>query len=409
MGSRIRPFSGVGGGNFLDLLRAVFSGNEEAGAEGGNENISLASGANMPFFISVMTKEGRWASLYDKETAQSAFAAVGSVLGEALGSAEDLRETDEEQWRSALEKESVYFDYYGSVPADVLANWLGTSVPPGLPGFALRHILLTVEGQGASLWFRDEGTGKYYSCSTAVKSSAFGPLFSTVQPNGAAFAFELGGGFSRLNEYTLLSGVTPLPARVGEANPLESEAALENLLRVLDIDPQSGVDYTEEKGKTDVYVESSGSLRVSLDGSVLFRASYGSAGVTAGGEALTKAGAVAFARYLARHCSVLSDSGDQDIYLVSVKEEGSSLTVTFNYSFGGIPIRLEDNEVALAASFSGNRLTRLEMNVRAFAQLDEEVTLLPEKLAAAAAGDGRELRLCYVKKTEVYEPVWISE
>ena len=387
---QVQPFFSTEG-NPLDIIRNIISNIRNDSYSEINEMDNITDGANIPLRMAYVSSGGRCVLQYSMEELESNYASIATLLGEAIGSANQLSVTDESEWREKLLEPGVYLDYIGAIPIGVLAEWVGASSPDEFPQINVRRLLLIKQGESADLYFKDEGSGIYYTCHTEVRfNDVEQALDSTMTPNDGMFAFEMESGYDNIDSYTLFSGTWPEISSFSITSPLQSVEEQERLMTELGFNPDSEARYEESDG-TNVIVESNAVLRFTAAGNVQYRGTSESMNLEFNANEDLGA-AISWARRLLTTCSGV---GEQYAYLVSAQQVGDTITICFNWSIQGVPLSLGGNKYAMSVTITDGVVRTMEMNLRSCMQSDTENTLLPEELAAAAVTNNGELMLYY--------------
>ena len=175
LSAALKPFAGLFG---LDQAELTYTEKALPGLD-----------AAQPLAVSVRNSAGRYTAQYDFETLDSVYEALGSMLGQALESAQ-LEQTTLQKLYSAIAGTSVTFVYPAELPSGVLAEWLGAQAPEA--GEAAMLYVLSLQESGAvrlylcgeSCWVGD----------TALSGDALTQALDSYRPDGSFFALEDGTG-----------------------------------------------------------------------------------------------------------------------------------------------------------------------------------------------------------------------
>lgn len=400
----------------IQLFRNIISRFQDAAPDdpGGQGELVLSSGANLPFRMAYMSEAGRCGLQYGSGEIEVYYNMIATTIGEAFGSASNIVTISETVWRRQLGENGVYFDYLGSIPSEALASWFGVEPPADFPSVSIRHLALVQSGEGTALCFigeSGEAGAVFYQGETAVKFSAVGQLLEGMLPNGASFAFELDGEYENISDYTMLTGGQPRLPVLSATSPLNSEEARQRLILAFDFNPNTTSRYEESDG-THVIVETSGTLRFPPGGGVIYRqtSTDGSIRIPVPSDGVAGVSqVVAFAKKIASDCGIISGA-EQDIYLTGAQSADGVITAAFGYTFRGVPIRLASGKDAIYIEVSGGTVKTLELNLRVFTPGEELVSLMPEKMAIAATAKlpTGELYIAYTQdNSDVFSPVWL--
>ena len=136
-------------------LRHMFSSVSQAAVP------SDSAGANWQFPLQIAVRSGGECRAWlDQTTTGDIFEDVGPLLTEALGSANGVTAVDEEEFRRALENNSIYYDFKTALPLSLLAQTLGSDESPHVSARAL--LLSSLQDTTAALyaWNPEENTYK---------------------------------------------------------------------------------------------------------------------------------------------------------------------------------------------------------------------------------------------------------
>lgn len=363
---------------------------------------SVSSAPARPVRV-VVSSEGnvRHAAEYDTSLVMSVYGSFSAAFGEALGSASAPVETTEAQFRKSLTSVGVTLDFYYPKQLGTLARGLGTG-SGGASSYYARFLSLDCSGDSAVLYFLDSGDGSYYRCETGVVSSTIVSKMDAYKQNNAVFAFE-SGKYDEIFPYTVI--LDPLPEVYALAASAFSEAdfPLDALFSALGMNTYVMRQYAESDGTT-VYVESGRTLRIRSDGSISFK-QPGAGSVPLGGDVSEQIGN---AEALIR-ATLGAYAGSAEIELSGVSQSGDRLTLTFDYSAAGIPVRLDGGGHAATVSISGGALTKLELRPRKYTLSADTVSVLPmeQACAIASAQGGGEPMLSYNDLGSSVECTWV--
>lgn len=341
-----------------------------------------------PVILAVTGKYGRSGNISLCTTDQE-FAAPGSLLREALGSAGTPAACTEKDFRAALNLTSVYCDFRTSLPLSLLGSLLGADDAPAAG--SARRLLLSAGEDGARLYLTDGET--YSCCTTRVTSSALSKLAGSYQLGSASFAFELEGGADLAPYSLLLTGAQPtLPALSAASAFSDSSASL----TALGFNPHTKSRYTEIDG-TDLIRDGDRTLRLRPDGRLLYDSGGDDAvQLSAAGETLTAEEAALGSYRLLTGLLSGGDSGPT-LALCGMEQHGDARTLLFDYQLDGIPIRRSDGTPAARITLTGAVVSSLSLQVRQYSPTGGESLLLPltQALAIANRHAGAELEICY--------------
>lgn len=331
----------------------------------------------VPVRMAVGFSHGLYAVQYDQDAVDALFSQTAALLGEALSSAGKPAPISEQQWRSMLSGQYIYFGYLEPVPLSSLCVWLsGESAPDKLSGSG-SAILLSPQEDGALALCYQDGE-HFYLCSTELDAALhLDAALKSTAPNGAMFAFENEALADVLSPYVLFTdGELRAQIYTAASIPLTDESRVSQLLTALSFNAQN---QAEVSGGS-IVVDGSETIWLYSDGRIRYYAS-GDGRYTAE-EGLS--GAVSAAWSLAD--SALSPlCGDARLYLSSAQEDESGLyTVTFGYLLDGSPVYLYDQGWAARFQVQNGLVTDFTLYPRCYTAGEESTLLLPADKAAAA-------------------------
>lgn len=276
------------------------------------------------------------------------------LLGEALGGASVPVAVTEEEWRAALERPGVYFDFLSPLPLELIAGWLGNQAAVGAAECSAREICLAVEGARVRLYFRDGETVQV--CSTGLHQEGMESRLKEMTPNGAVFAFQ-DERWSLVESGTLLTRSVEDLSSYAIRTPRLSEISPDaGLFPALGINSYMADSYRE--GDTRVYVDGGANLRIQVGGLVSFRnteSGKGEISVTAAAELASEIAQAA----LGDVC------GAAELRIWTAEPGKNGWVVQFCYVLDGLPVLLDGNPVAAELEV-GDGLCRAQLCLREF-------------------------------------------
>ena len=372
LSAALKPFAGLFG---LDQAELTYTEKALPGLD-----------AAQPLAVSVRNSAGRYTAQYDFETLDSVYEALGSMLGQALESAQ-LEQTTLQKLYSAIAGISVTFVYPAELPSGVLAEWLGAQAPEA--GEAAMLYVLSLQESGAvrlylcgeSCWVGD----------TALSGDALTQALDSYRPDGSFFALEDGTGrYDRVDPRSLIGGETPRLYGATSANPCDART-ITPLAAELGFNPYGDASYTDAEGNS-FFSETGASLRITADGRLLLSVEEPLLRFTA---ASAEASAVIeTARAL---LAQLTDglTGSARLYLTELAETEEETVCTFDYVLDGVPVMQKNGAHAAVVRFTGGALTELELLLRSYTPGTQPISLMPAAQAAAIVPEGSWLRILY--------------
>ena len=351
---------------------------------------------------------GRYANI-SLTTKSDDFAPLGTLLGEALGTADSFAASTSQAFLKALSGVSIYYDFLSPLPLSTVAGLVGAALPDSAA--TVRHLVLFPHDDGTvglSLW---DGGETYLTCTISVPAADIADTVGRYELGTAAFAFDDWNGEAPVNglspcslflleqpEYSVLSASDPL-------------SSTDWLLTALGFNPHTNFRYSESSG-TQVIMEGDSSLRIHTDGTVLYQS---------GSQPVLKIGSVQEA--LSVNETVLGTEGllssllgnfssSAAFYLLELQQSGATSVLRFGYHVDGLPIRFSDGGFAAEVTLEGSEVTKLSLRFRQYTLSDESARLLPLKqaLAIAAGHPGAELAVGYADNNgDTVSAQWLLE
>lgn len=335
--------------------------------------------AAQPMTISICNSSGRHTAQWNFVALDMAYETLGSLLGQALETAEPFASSRQFLLTQALTRPSVCFDYGFSLPAALTASWLDTELAQETPD-STRYIL-TLEEEQVFLYLQGVSC---YRAATRVDPALFTALVEQFSADGSQFAFE---AQSHLADLSILPGTVPA-VRAAQIQSLCSSRYIETLAGDLGFNPYDDSRYTDSSDVTH-FSEPGGSLQISADGKIRFTATTDR--ITASGSSLESL--VEKARGLLS-LAVDSTTTGARLYLSGITQSEEETVCTFDYVLDGIPVRWYDGPGA-EVTFVGKTVTGLQVNAVSFNYTGREQWLLPPAQAASILEKGGSLQLQY--------------
>lgn len=333
----------------------------------------------------------RCAVQYDSAAAADIVAAFENVLKEALGSAAEPEPIAEEQLRAALMRESLFLEYAAELPLELIAAWFGTE--SRLEDSALRLVISRAEnGSVELLYMRADGAA--FSCRSSASGTGFEQAALGCTANDGRFAWELSEAYSAFGAYNIVmqqqrSAQTLLVGLPAGAEMITSAAA------AFDINENTDFQYTESDG-TVVYVEGDFVLRLTSGGRLSVRRTEQSDRLSLDEDA-GPVQVVEAARRLVE-ATAGACSGLADVQLTALEKTENGWTLRFGYFVEATELVATGSGDAAVIVFENGMLSYAGIEFLSCTGTGESTVLLPELLAAAAAGDGEGIALRYVDR-----------
>lgn len=392
--SQTQLFAGRGSDGLSSTVRGWFS-DEEAPL---TEDTAALTALSVPVRI-VLTNEPLRSGLDALTTADTRFEAVGSLLGEAVGSAYGISAVSEEDFLAALDGSGVYLAFSSALPLEVLAARLGVAAPTTRQLDVHRCLLSLGSGENAVFYLQDPKNG-CFRFSTAVRSDLLADYLTSQEGwPSVEFAFALGEEYAELSPYTLVPSAPSVRYELAAANAL-GDYSTEELLRRAEFNPHANR-YVESSGTT-VAVEGERKLYLHPDGRLAYsggRADEGSlfSVPAADAERPSRAEYCAAARSLLSSL-VQGRTGDAALYLSGTDYDKDGCTVYFDYMVNGTPLRFADGSHAAEVRTEGRSITAFTLRLRRYTLTERSTALLPAALARVVAQryPNGELTIAYI-------------
>ena len=359
--------------------------------------------AARPLIIVITNEEGdRYGVKYDTLARDIAYDRTSGILREALGFASEALEISEDEWRAALLRPGVYFEYATPVKLSVLDGWLDARIPGTIGEVSLRRVFVAFGGDKSRIYYQNNDNGLFFASDTASSSGKTQEL-EMYTANGAQFAFETGIGASENAPYILiLPGNDYYDVQAAAAGSVEE--LLDKVFHAMGHSDETYTDYYESDGAL-VRVGTQFNISADARGRVKYRRTdiYPLNGAE---QTLSEGEAIENARIVVADTIGSLESGAEVFFESLEYGGGNTWSVFFGYYIAGGRIHLYEDGYAARIIFTEGSITEIEVKLRSFT-LGGEVTRLPsEKLVLAAAGG--EFMLCYSDTgAEKLQPAWV--
>lgn len=391
-----------------DTLQAVFSTvSSSVSSPAGNDQSSIV----LPLRIAAHTG-GECRAWLNATTADEVFEDFGPILVEALDSAGSLSEVESEEFRLALENDSVYYDFTTTLSLSMLDQWLNGS--GSSPRVSARSLLLSaLQSDHVILYAWNAETDAYYRWDTAVPADSLSSTIEKQAGTTAEFAFLCGEPFTGLAPYTLICQEPVVMHDLTSSSGIPDEE-IDALLTQLEFNVHSNARYTESNG-TEVIVQPPQTLRIVPDGTIVYNGSTGNdiplLTVKRSDDNATLAECTDAAWHLAN--ALLSERlGDASLYLISVaSDQDGNAEILLGYMADGIPIEFQEG-YAVRIEIKANVITGFSLHLHSYALSDKSTTLLPVLQAAAAAQGAEQVELFsgYLDDgSDTLSPCWLRK
>lgn len=308
---------------------------------------------------------------------------------------EDILEIMPEEWFSSLMTKSVYLSYYTEFDTNFFANSIGiidTVVDEKINSFS--NVVIAISDE-MSVYIEDSNSKKYYKIVIKKDGKAFNRIISEVMENrmndGGTiinYSFDLNFDKPFGDQKTIISSMVPIYSQTEKVpiivaqNPLLSNEAVDNvkinlIATQFYMNPNTAKRYTDADGNI-VYVENNATLKVSPKGIIEYKAIDSGIRLSQSGNHYNS-------------ISKLNDflgeigriSGSNVGLYLSSKAIESENTVTFDYIYQGLPVKvlIDDLDHAVSVSMVDGNLKELKFIVRNYS-LSNETVFAPEYIEA---------------------------
>lgn len=361
-----------------------------------------APALSAPVRIAITGAYGRYGSLTLSTASEEFDAHLGRCLSEALGSAQGFMGCTEEEFLTALEGPSVYYDFLEPLPLSILASLAGGG--EGAPeDISARRLVIAGQGDGTAALYLWGSPGSCWRCSTALSAGSVEQAAGQYELGGTHFARDLGLDTAPCSLF--LEELPVLPV-------LKSEDPLGDtdwLLTALGFNPRTRTRYVDASG-TEMIMDGERSLRILASKTVSYQSGGDPAlAVQAEDDVPTLQEAALGAGEILNRLTA-SLSSDAAFYLQSIRQDGEATFLCFGCQVGGIPIRIPGGS-AVEMTLTGCSVTALTLRLRTYSLTEEPSLLLPlrQALAIAASRPGAELSIAYVDRTNGCPASWIVD
>ena len=368
----LRPFAGLFGLNEAELTYT-------APATG-----STIVGAAQPLIITLSTEAGRQSAQYDFAALDELYGQYGSLLAQALESAETPQACTRTEFYAALRGTGAAFCFPGAISPSVLGAWLNVRAPEG--GQAQWYVLAQEE-DGVTLYLAGE---QFSAAKTALPAQSLTAQLETAVPDGSFFAFEAGQEpYAALDGLSLISAQSAQVSTGQSANPCDARF-ISALAAQIGINPYGDARFVDNDGTTS-FTETNLSLRVSAQGQILLQVLQADPRFQS--ASLDERDRIEAARSLLSSLTG-DDYGDARVYLQSYTADGTQAVCTFGYYLSGVEAAAGSG---IEIRFDGTQITRASVLYRRFTLDLQPAALLPAAQAAACLPRGGTLRLLYAE------------
>ena len=358
--------------------------------------------AALPLIIVITNEEGeRYGVKYDVPARNAVYVRTSSIFSEALGSASMPRRVNQDEWRTALSRPGVYFEYITPVKLSVLDGWLGTRLPDTMSDVSLRRVFIAFGEDRSRIYYQDSETGYYFRAETASSAGKAQEL-RIYNPNGAQFAFETGVSTAEDAPYVLIQPGSDYQ-EIRAASTGNAEELLDMVLYAMGHSNETYTTYYRDGAHVRVGVQFQ--IRADALGRVVYRRTDISP-LSSEDRSPSDSEMIEKARVITADTLGIAGNGAEVFFETLEHGPGEAVSAFFGYYIAGGRIHLYEDGHAARVTFIEGIVSEIELVFRTFTLSGEFTRLLPERLALAAAGG--EFILCYSDTgTERLQPAWI--
>ena len=363
-----------------------------------------------PVRVAVSGPYGRYGSVtLTTSTTAEEFSPLGTLLGEALSSAQMYTPCQEQDFFTALSSPSVYYDFLHPLPLSILAGMVNAQ---GEEALQVRHLVITSPGAAQVLLYLLDSTGKYLCCTTALTPQALEHIIGGFEQGNAMFAYD---AHSRYEEdaqalYPLSLFLPDAPPVLPELTADPSISSADQILSSLEFNPHTNYRWTESSG-TQVITDGDRMLRIRTDGTLRYQ-SGGSDTLSIESKNALPSLWEAANGVSSLLSGLLPPSAEAQLYLKEISRTGQETRLVFDYQYSGVPIRFSSGESAAEVILSDASVSSLRFTFRSYTASDSQASLLPlrQAMAIAAKKPEAELMIGYADHGQAQVlPQWLSE
>lgn len=320
-----------------------------------------------------------------------------------------LTQVSEEELIVALSGDCMLLQYYGIIPLNILADWLGGTWEESL---AVSMLCYTASTQ--QVFVRTED-GTLYAAPVSIDAEKFLKAAQAFYGSPCTLA---GNAYAVYPETLLFEQERlSLPLLTAQAPALfspQSGTSLETLLDAFGYTPYTRT-YNEQSGQVRVFVDGASTLRVGVDGLIQYAVSGASGQIYAfeDGEAERFHALSAQIDSARNILNLVLRAGDTDIHTAlytAQQDQNGRTTLVFLQLYGGIPV-LRDSDFAVFV-FEKGMLSSATIQLQKFQDTGTFCAIISSQLAATSAeGERHGLITAYRMRDNQYVPerfYWLS-
>ena len=363
-----------------------------------------------PVRVAVSGSYGRYGSVtLTTSTTAEEFSSLGTLLGEALGSAQGYSACREQEFFHALSSPSVYYDFLHPLPLSLLGGLVGAH---GDDALLSRHLVITSPDDTQVLLYLLDSTGAYLCSPTTLLPDELERIIGSFEQGNAMFAYD---AHSRYEEdagalYPLSLFLPDTPPALPELSADSSISSADQILSSLAFNPHTNYRWTEANG-TEVITDGDRMLRIYADGTLRYQ-SGGSNALSISSKDTLPTLWEASTGVSSLLSGLLPPSADAQLYLKEISRSGRETRLIFDYQYSGVPIRFSSGESAAEVVLSDASISSLRFTFRRYTASDAPVNLLPlrQAMAIAAEKPHAELMIGYADRGgQQVLPQWLRE
>lgn len=346
---------------------------------------------------------------------------VASTVTSAFSTAaKSITRVDEAAWQKALFTRGFYVDYGISYKSSTFAGLLGISSSPLTEQIPrVRRFIITAEDglvSDVSVFVAGEADNSFYKISTGVSKSSFTNVISLLSEQASAkkrFSFFINADIATgtadeavFAPYLILNEEASRYNNITAVNPLMRDNGIsmhtaDKILRAFSINPNN-VGKSTDANDNIIFVESRATLKITTDGSIIYTAAASKSSPLGNASATDTVSTINEAVKLLELVSSPALEGDTTkLYMSGLEEENGNIKITFDYTYGGIPIIFSGNyegRHAVSMEFENGVLKSYHQLLRRY-EPSEDTTLIPSTYDAvndifsALSTDERENRI----------------
>ena len=325
---------------------------------------------------------------------------VSSTITKSLGcSANDITHVDEDAWRRALFTRGFYVDYGIEYSSSSFSKLFGVSSPAFNESISsVKRFIITAEDSlisDISVFVIDESNSRFYKISTGIDKKDFLSSLSLTSEQSSAkkrFSFFINAdvatntaGEAVFAPYIILDEEQSEHTNTISTNSIVRDSiisshAVDKILKAFSINPKT-VGKSTDANDNIIFVQSSATLKIQTDGTVLYTAAAGAKGLSLDSSSATNdishilADAVTL---LENVSSSVLDTDKEKLYMSNLTESENKISVTFDYTYNSLPVVLGgayEGQNAVEMEFENGYLKSYKQILRRYEDSESKKTL----------------------------------